>query len=180
MPVKVRRAANELLSLPSKPTPNLVFKWAMIYYFSWFPGEGNGNPLQYFCLENSMDGGVWWATVHRVAESDMTEATEPVPATAPLVFWALLSEAESTVTARCPGKGRARGWNLVVETHWPQIQDCWLLHQCPLQACLLVLVEAYNTWQYHVPSTACPVLQALIWIRISFSGPLRWDFSPPL
>ena len=33
------------------------------------PGEGNGNPLQYSCLENSMDGGAWWATVHRVAKS---------------------------------------------------------------------------------------------------------------
>ena len=29
------------------------------------PGEGNGNPLQYSCLENPMDGGAWWATVHR-------------------------------------------------------------------------------------------------------------------
>ena len=29
-----------------------------------FPGEGNGNPLQYSCLENPMDGGTWWATVH--------------------------------------------------------------------------------------------------------------------
>ena len=28
------------------------------------PGEGNGNPLQYSCLENPMDGGAWWATVH--------------------------------------------------------------------------------------------------------------------
>ena len=28
------------------------------------PGEGNGNPLQYSCLENSMDGGAQWATVH--------------------------------------------------------------------------------------------------------------------
>ena len=37
------------------------------------PGEGNGNPLQYSCLENPMDGGAWWATVHRVAESDTTE-----------------------------------------------------------------------------------------------------------
>ena len=27
------------------------------------PGEGNGNPLQYSCLENSMDRGAWWATV---------------------------------------------------------------------------------------------------------------------
>ena len=33
------------------------------------PGEGNGNPLQYACLENSMDGGAWWATVHGVAKS---------------------------------------------------------------------------------------------------------------
>ena len=28
------------------------------------PGEGNGNPLQYSCLENLMDRGAWWATVH--------------------------------------------------------------------------------------------------------------------
>ena len=33
------------------------------------PGEGNGNPLQYSCLENSMDGGAWWTTVHGVAKS---------------------------------------------------------------------------------------------------------------
>ena len=33
------------------------------------PGEGNGNPLQYTCLENPMDGGAWWATVHGVAKS---------------------------------------------------------------------------------------------------------------
>ena len=36
--------------------------------------EGNGYPLQYLCLQNSMDRGAWWATVYRVAkESDMTE-----------------------------------------------------------------------------------------------------------
>ena len=33
------------------------------------PGEGNGNPLQYSCLVNPMDGGAWWATVHGVAKS---------------------------------------------------------------------------------------------------------------
>ena len=37
------------------------------------PGEGNGNPLQYSCLENPMDRGPWWAIVHGIAESDMTE-----------------------------------------------------------------------------------------------------------
>ena len=33
------------------------------------PGEGYGNPLQYSCLENPMDGGAWWATVQGVAKS---------------------------------------------------------------------------------------------------------------
>ena len=37
------------------------------------PGVGNGNPLQYSCLENSMDKGAWQVTVHGVTESDMTE-----------------------------------------------------------------------------------------------------------
>ena len=45
------------------------------------PGSGrslggeHGNPLQYSCLENPMDRGAWWATFHRVTESDTTEAT---------------------------------------------------------------------------------------------------------
>ena len=34
-----------------------------------FSGEENGNPLQYSCLENPMDGGAWWTTVHRVTKS---------------------------------------------------------------------------------------------------------------
>ena len=37
------------------------------------PGEGNGNPLQYSCLWDSMDRGSWRATVHGIAKSDMTE-----------------------------------------------------------------------------------------------------------
>ena len=39
------------------------------------PREGHGNPLQYSCLENSMNRGAWWATVHSITESDMTEVT---------------------------------------------------------------------------------------------------------
>ena len=33
------------------------------------PGKGNGKPLQYYCLENPMDRGAWWATVHGVTKS---------------------------------------------------------------------------------------------------------------
>ena len=37
------------------------------------PGGGNGNPLHYSCLENSMDRGAWQATVHEVTKLDTTE-----------------------------------------------------------------------------------------------------------
>ena len=54
-----------------------MLQWTLgyMYFFELcfsqdiWPGEGNGNPLQYSCLENLMDRGVWWAAVHVVAKS---------------------------------------------------------------------------------------------------------------
>ena len=46
-----------------------VLKQICLWDIWGFPGEGNGDPLQYSCLENPMDGGAWWATVHGVAKS---------------------------------------------------------------------------------------------------------------
>ena len=43
--------------------------WGLIPGSGRSPGEGNGNPIQYSCLENSMDWEAWWATVHGVAKS---------------------------------------------------------------------------------------------------------------
>ena len=47
--------------------------WVIVYSLILFlyeqVGEGNGNPLQYSCLENPMDGGAWWAAVHGVVKS---------------------------------------------------------------------------------------------------------------
>ena len=46
-------------------------------------GGGNGNPLQYSCLKNPMDRGVWWVTVHGVSESDKAEQLSRTACTCP-------------------------------------------------------------------------------------------------
>ena len=43
------------------------------------PGEGNGNPLKYSCMENPMDRGAWQATVHRMARVEPNLAAQPPP-----------------------------------------------------------------------------------------------------
>ena len=54
------------------------------------PGGGHGNPLQYSCLEDPMDQGVWWATVHRVTKelhtTEMTVCTHTPPIIAEFTF----------------------------------------------------------------------------------------------
>ena len=68
-------------------------------------GEGNGTPLQYSCLENPMDGGVWWAAVHGVAEG----RTRLSDFTFTLHFHTLEKEmaTHSSVLAwRIPGSGK--------------------------------------------------------------------------
>ena len=64
----VARLTQRLKRLPSSACN--VGDLGLIPGLGRFPGEGNGNPLQCSCLENPMDGGAWWATVHGVAESD--------------------------------------------------------------------------------------------------------------
>ena len=51
----------------------------MILGLGRFPGEGNGNPLQYSCLENPMGRGAWQATVHEVARIGHDLVTKPPP-----------------------------------------------------------------------------------------------------
>ena len=85
-------------------------------------GEGNGNPLQYSCLENPMDGGAWWATVHGVAKSQ----TRLTDFTFTFHFHALEKEmaTHSSVLAwRIPGTGEA-WWAAVcgVAQRWTQLK----------------------------------------------------------
>ena len=58
-------------SVVKNPPANPGYTWGSIPGSGRFPGEGNGYPLQYSCLKNSMDSGTWWATVHGVAKSQM-------------------------------------------------------------------------------------------------------------
>ena len=46
-----------------------IYYYRIYHLIVWDWGEGNGIPLQYSCLENPMDGGAWWAAIHRVAIS---------------------------------------------------------------------------------------------------------------
>ena len=69
-------------------------------------GEGNGNPLQYSCLENPMDGGAWWAAVHGVAkrQTKLNDFT--------FTFHALEKEMathSSVLSWRIPGTGEPGG-----------------------------------------------------------------------
>ena len=71
-------------------------------------GEGNGTPLQYFCLENPMDRGTWWAAVHRVAKS----WTQLRNFTFTFHFHALEKEMathSSVLAQRIPGMGEPGG-----------------------------------------------------------------------
>ena len=52
-----------------KNPPAMWETWVPFLGWADSPGEGNGNPLQYSCLENSMDRGAWWAIVHEVTKS---------------------------------------------------------------------------------------------------------------
>ena len=73
----VKASSRETLGLPSlsvvKNPPASAGDFGLIPGLGRFPGEENGNPLQYSCLENPMDGGAWKAPVHGIAKSDTTE-----------------------------------------------------------------------------------------------------------
>ena len=56
--------AQKVKNLPAMQETRVLNPWS-----GSSPGEGNGNPHAYSCLENSMDGGAWWATVHGVTKS---------------------------------------------------------------------------------------------------------------
>ena len=63
------------------------------------PGGGNGNPLQYSCLGNLMDSGAWQATVHGVAESEITEQLSNNNITSPSLAFLIYKMCTITIPA---------------------------------------------------------------------------------
>ena len=80
----------------------------LIFFYLCYHGEGNGNPPQYSCQANPMDGGAWWAAVHGIAKSQ----TGLSDFTFTFHFHALEKEmaTHSSVLAwRIPGMGEPHG-----------------------------------------------------------------------
>ena len=59
----------EIYLCRSLKTCYIILKGEICRYLGGNFGEGNGNPLQYSCLEKSMDGGAWWAAIHGIAKN---------------------------------------------------------------------------------------------------------------
>ena len=121
--------------------PHFILDIHYVYMF----GEGNGNPLQYSCLENPMDRGAWWAVVHGVAKSrtwlsDFTLFTflhwrrkwQPTPVFLP---------------GESQGLGSLVGWRLWGHTE----SDNW--SDLAAAACLYVRCINIYSWQKYLPPT---------------------------
>ena len=75
-PLENEIATHSLVARMVKNLPSKQDTWVRSPGREKSPGEGNGNPLQYSCLGNSMGRGAWLATIHGDTESDMTEHTQ--------------------------------------------------------------------------------------------------------
>ena len=91
-----------------------IYQWSLLckkiylFIFSCICGEGNGTPLQHSCLENPMDGGAWWTTVHGAVKSPTRLSDSPFT----FHFHALEKEMaihSSVLAWRIPGTGEPGG-----------------------------------------------------------------------
>ena len=92
------------------PVNYIIFKQLKLFLHTpaAFTGEGSGSPLQYFCLENPMDGEAWWAAVHGVLKSQTWLSNFTFTS----CFHALEKEMEthsSVLAWRIPGTGEPGG-----------------------------------------------------------------------
>ena len=124
------------------------------------PGEGNGNPLQYSCLENPMDRGAWQATVHGIARVGHNLATKP-----PKPPSLLLSDAQWLTTnlnscSRC----------------WPQ-RSCFPVFRYPIALSLFILkFLPHSTFYYCLWASKSSLLR---WKFLKKNDQACFTFEPP-
>ena len=116
--------------------------------------EGNGTPLQYSCLENSMDGGAWWATVHGVAES-WTRLSDFAFTFHSYALEKEMATHSNVLSWRIPGTGEPGGLPSMgshrVGHDWRDLAaaeaayDIWI----KLRLCLLEAVSDWDLAWYH-------------------------------
>ena len=99
-----------------------------------FPGSGNGNPLQYSCLENHMDRGAWRVTVHGVTESDTTKHEQAL-----IQFMRAKPSLHALVTSLKPPllNGNGSFITLSVEIKLTTFTESWRKQRCSKKHLLL-------------------------------------------
>ena len=149
-------------SPPLSPSPSFSEEscYSLLQHlFSYWPvvrqaGEGNGNPLQYFCLENPVVRGAWWAAVHRVTQS-RTRLKR-------LSMYACIGEGSNPLQCSCLENPRDR------EACWPSLHPSFLSQQMPFFITILCLVQytsLSSTLTLKLPKASqldCPQLTGFI------------------
>ena len=100
------------------------------------PGEGNGNPLQYSCLENSMGRGAWWAKIHGVTKSQTRLSDFTFTFTYPSGSEDEESACNAGDPGSIPGSGRSSG-----EGNGKPLQDSCLKNFMDRAVCLWATVH---------------------------------------
>ena len=136
----------------------------------WF-GEGNGTPLQYFCLENPMDGGVWWAAVHGahpptvIFNPQVPQPSLLLHGLSPGTFWKMLGKlSDGEVTEYilyCPVL--SIGWTLLWSCYLGEAYVSDLEPQAGSLPCRLLSTQL--SWicvcRYAEPPFCCPISSVL-------------------
>ena len=123
----------------------IVTLWTLFSYcYIVNSGEGNGNPLQYSCLENSMDRGAWWATVHGVAKSRTWLNKSHTHTHTHTRIASLVTQ--SSAISSCRGSSQPRNWTQVscISCVGRQILYCWAVGEASVYT-KTVKMHCYST-----------------------------------
>ena len=160
----------------SRLFPVLLVHSSVAVWFYWFVSvsfrEGSGTPLQYSCLENSMDGGAWWTTVHGVAKSQtrLSDFTftfhfhalekEMAPHSSVLAW----SAQNRTRLKRLSSSSSSVSFSVICLAYLKNLGINRCCIECKIQACVgLLPLDIYVIWKAY--------LSKIVW----FSCGVRWE-----